>query len=214
MKMLLISAMILSALISCDKKEEDIDIDPDVAKYSIKFQLKDSEGNTKKINLTQENPRTISGNGIKDSDNVSTGFGLSGSFVSPSEKQLTQQLFFYLAIEIPEAEFNFDSGRYEFKNPSNFENYISSRNLFEDGTQSISTYFHEDVKTFCSAQLDSTFDNTFYITKTSHYVDNNGNDAMDIEGMFTTRYNSVCNNGDVELEDGTFRIKLLIDEIP
>ncbi len=134
--------------------------------------------------------------------------------MSPLKKEVAQQLSFYLSVEIPREEFKVNSEIYKFKNPSNFESYIPSGNLFEDESLSVTTYFHEDTMTFCSALLDTTFNNSFKITKASYHIDNNGKEAIDVEGMFATRYNPICNNGNIALEDGTFRVKLLLSEIP
>lgn len=208
MKKLFILVLIMSALISCRKNEEDI------ALYHVKFQLKKADSNTNEVHFIQENPQKIRGNGIKNSDSVAVGFSITESFPSPSNKEVTQQFTFHLSMRIPGEEFTTDSGVYKFKNASSFENYIPSGNLFENRTLLISTFFHEDMLTFCSAQLDQNFNNNFEITRTSYYTDDNGNDAMDIEGVFSIRYNSICSNGDIKLEGGSFRVKLLIDEIP
>lgn len=205
MKKLFILVLILSALISCRKNEENI------ALYHVKFQLKKADGTTNEVHFVQEAPQRINGGGIKNSDSVAVEFSIAESFSSPSNKEVTQQFTFHLSMRIPGEEFTTDSGVYKFKNASSFENYIPSGNLFENRTLLISTFFHEDMMTFCSAQLDQNFNNNFEITRTSYYIDDNGNDAMDIEGVFSIRYNSICSNGDTKLEDGNFRIKLLID---
>lgn len=212
MKKLLFSIMIFSIFTSCDKGDKDEEICPDEDKYYIKFQLKAPDGNTYKINIPQENPGTVNRHGLNDKDYVSTGFELRASFESPSEKDISQILSFYLSFTVPEEEFYNDSEVYKFKNPSSYKSYIPLNNLFQEGSYYFSSFFHEDL--FCSAQVDETFRNDFTITKIEHYIDDNHADAMNVEGRFTTKYNLICKEGDVLLENGGFRVKILIEEIP
>lgn len=204
----LFTLFVLSVLvISCNKKEEESDV------YYIRFQLKDGSADKNLISIKQESPTEISGNGIKDSDFVSVGFGIKGIFKSPSKSDITQMWFFYFSQSIPKEEFNINSGVYDFKNPSNFKNYIPSGNFFENNTGSLFTYFHEDDMTFCTAALDVTYNNVFRISESRYYVDSDGNDAVDIAGTFAIRFSSMCNNGDIEVTEGKFRSKVLINEI-
>ena len=205
MKKLFFPVVVVFVLFSCKKNEEYVNT------YYSEFQLNESDGNTSEILITQKSPSTITGNSIRDSDSVAIGFEIRNSFLSPTHSGVTQQFNFSLSMLISEEEFNIDSGIYTLKNPSDFQNYVSSGNLFEEDRVSISTYFHEDTRTFCSAPQDSTFDNYFRITEKNYYTDDNGEDAMNLGGEFIVRYNLLCGDGDTKLIDGKFRVKLLID---
>lgn len=206
--------MVLTTLLSCKKTEIDPDVNPGEGPYFIKFNLKEPDGKAREIYIPKESLQSLSGNGVKDSEFVAVGFGFSGAFISPADKEITQDLSFYISFSIPETEFYHKSGSYEFKEPKNLKNYIPLGNLFHEGPHSISTFFHEDIMTFCSAPIDASHSNIFRITKMEYCIDTNGVDALDIEGRFTTKYNLVCNDGDVLIGNGSFRVKLLIDEIP
>ena len=165
MKKVFFSAIIVFLFIACRANEEDINI------YFIEFQLSESDGNTNKIYIIQESPQTLTGNGIKNSDSVAVGFGILESFVSPNNKDVTQLFGFRLSMLIAEEELNTNSGTYKFKNSSSFVNHIPLGNLFEEKNIDVNTTFNEDSQTFCSALLDTTFDNNFTIAKTRFYVD-------------------------------------------
>lgn len=166
------------------------------------------------MSVKQESPSEITGNDIRDSDFISVGFTLSATFKSPSKNDITQMLTFHFFQLLPKEEFSLNAGVYEFRDPSGFDDNIPSGNLFENDKVSFQASFYEDNMTFCSAFSDETFDEFFKISETRYYVDSQGNDAVDLKGTFSARFNSMCNNGDNELTEGEFRIKVLIDEIP
>lgn len=183
--------------------------------YYLDFKLVGLDGVAHEINISQETSATLNGHGIKDSNQVALGFALNGTFASPFEKEVTQNLSFYFATEIPETEFSIDSqGVYTLKSPADFRNYLPSGNLFENDNLSVRSYFHEDTNTFCTALLDTAFAQKLSITSKIFYVDSNGDDALDIEGTFDTAYDLVCGKDRSINANGTFKIKLLLNASP
>jgi hypothetical protein len=195
------------SLVSCDNDEEAD------KSYHIQFQLKETDG-TNTIHIPQEERLDISGNDILNSDFLAVGFQITGGFPSPANPEINHRLTISFGLEIPKSEFVNNGGKHEFIEAGNFVNYIPSGNLFNQQAIFASAYFHENTQTYCTALMDDTFDNNLEITKTKFYVDATGNHAVDIEGHFTIRFNSICWNHNLDLIKGSFRTKIMIDEIP
>jgi hypothetical protein len=207
MMRILIGISLLLLFTACEENKSTENL------YYLEFKLVGLDGVAHEINISQETPATLNGHGIKDSNQVALGFALNGTFASLFEKEVTQNLSFYFATEIPETEFSIDSqGIYTLKSPADFRNYLPSGNLFENDNLSARSYFHEDTNTFCTALLDTAFAQKLSITNKNYYVDNDGNDALDIEGTFGTGYSSFC--GEDKSTNGTFKIKLLLNASP
>lgn len=197
-------------LISCNKENNEIKPEG----FYINFKIKDHTGMVSNVKFPYEQIQNINGNDVKDSHFVWVGFGFSALFQNPTNQSISQELTFYLSIQVPEEELIIDSNKYKFISPENYQNYIPTGNIFDQKNISFSTFFHEDISTFCSAQNDENFNNTFEISSKEYFIDENQEDTMIVEGTFSTKYNSVCGNNSFEISAGTFRIKLLIDEIP
>jgi hypothetical protein len=58
------------------------------------------------------------------------------------------------------------------------------------------------------------FDNHFEIKSKDYFVDENKNHAVNLEGTFSSKYNSACQGGSFEISKGSFRIKVVVDQIP
>ncbi len=183
--------------------------------YFLKFKLIGSDSLAHEIDVPLKTPVTAYAYGLKNNDQVSVGFAINGTFKSPLDKEIAQNLSFSFATEVPETEFSADSqGGYTLKNPADFRNYLPPNNLFEHENLSVRSYFHEDTNTFCTAQLDTAFTQELNITSKNYYVDRNGNDALDVEGTFDTVYDLVCGEDKSINANGSFRIKVLLNTSP
>jgi hypothetical protein len=193
--------------LSCEDPIQGIEEDKE---YYMDFTVRNLWGDSYQVRVIQSDPAEVNRNGIKDSEFVAVGVWLFFSFVHPERDTINQALMFGVSFEIPIEEFAIDSGSYVFKEPAHLTNYIPKGNLFESSGVQLSTYFHEDLMTFCTASPNPSFENSFQINRAIYFRDENGQHAMDIEGAFELRYESFCQENDIGVEQGSFAAKVLI----
>ena len=202
MKKLPIILIFLITILSCKNEPEPID------DYFIQFDLKTGV-RTDQIRTTDGGIRLVSGwvSGINDFGESTVYVG--GSFVNPIDNSTVQSILIGLTQEIPAKEFEQTTYGYEFKNPSIVRNYFLS-----GGEIDPTGFFHENVETFCTAQISGQSANYFKVTEMHYYVDEQGYNAVDIRGAFGMTFISFCQNSSIEIANGRFHVKRYINKAP